>query len=107
MKYKWTVAEKPNGKYASFYRRPWPTCEYENGDYAGCVTCADEYVPSRVKIGDHAPIFVYVADYSIISTEDPCKWARRKMTKSFRTLKEAYAAFALLLKTHPEISPKW
>jgi hypothetical protein len=57
-----------------------------DGKSAVRISCSDEYVPAKVKTGNHLPITVYVREYTG-NTKDPIK--EYKMKRTFRTLKEA------------------
>jgi hypothetical protein len=98
-KIKWKVDSVPTGMYRSFARRSWPTADYPSGQIAALITCSDEYEPRNVRAGNHGPLIVRVADYSV----QPWKW--RKMVSTFRTLPEAKAGFAKLLVKYPSLSP--
>jgi hypothetical protein len=59
----WHVAPVPTGRYRSFERRGWPTANYgKHGLIAASISCDDEYYPSDVREGKHAPLTVRIAD---------------------------------------------
>lgn len=97
-KIKWRVQPAPTGRYRSFDRRGWPTAEYEDGSYCASIYCEDEYVPARVKTGDHRPLTLMIRDRST----DP-QWKRVRASKQFTTLEEAKAALAKILVAHPHL----
>lgn len=99
VKVKWRVSAEATGPYRSFERRAWPSADYADGSAAAHVMSADEYVPSLVKEGKHAPLTVRVADHSV----KPWQW--RKMKGEFATLAAAKEAFDALLVSHPELVP--
>ncbi len=104
-KLKWRVDSPPTGRYRSFDRRGWPTADYPNGDFAASIVCADEYIPSKIKSGEHAPLEVWIADWNIPPEErgKRGRWVRRKMKGTFPTLKAAQAAAQQLIDQHPEL----
>ena len=83
MKIKWKVAEKETGRWAWLHKRGWPTADYEDGSICATIRCADEYIPSQVKIGNHAELKLMIADYS----KTPWVWVVAKTR--YATLKEA------------------
>lgn len=94
----WRVQSAPTGKYRSFERRGWPHAYYEDGAPAAMITCdRDEYVPSRVKTGEHAPLRVHIADHSVRRGKSPEEAAKypgfiwRRLTGQCKTLDEAKA----------------
>ena len=106
-KIRWKVDSAPTGRYRSFDRRGWPSAEYANGDIAAMIQCPDEYIPSNVKEGKHAPLTVLVADWNRNAEERKAKGAFgwRKLKGTFATLKEAQAATAKIIDEHPELHP--
>jgi hypothetical protein len=109
MKLVWRVGSVPTGRYRSFDRREWPSAYWSNAEESPAVriTCADEYTPSRAKAGDHQPLQVYVADFSMPSNKETgCGFTWRKMKKDFATLGAAKAAAESLLATTSTLAPK-
>jgi hypothetical protein len=106
----WRVCEPPVGRYRSFERRGWPTASYntDGGPIAARIECEDEYVPSKVRTGDHAELSVYVAQWS--RTEED--WKRygglvwRRLKKRAATLQEAKRLAESAIKAHPNMIPK-
>lgn len=94
-KIRWKVAEKPTGRWRSFSNRAWPDAIDEKENLMVSITCEDEYSPSRVKTGEHAPLRVLVYDYSGHHNRK-----RYKLSKEFKTLKEAKEAAETFLKNH-------
>lgn len=104
MKIKWKVGDKPTGRFSCFEHRGWPTAYYSNGDPAVMLVCEDPYVPSRIKVGNHAPINSYLANYGCDHAEHGAfKWV--KVSKQFTTLKEAKAESLRLLETRDQFWP--
>ena len=99
MKLKWRVQPEPTGRYRSFKKRGWPTAEYIDGCIAASISCEDDYVPARVKSGDHKELVVRVADYSV----KPWKWRTVKARAS--TLEEAKALVVRVLEAHAHFQP--
>ena len=89
---KWKVQQR----YDIWHPRGWPDAEYSDGSVAASIHCDDAYVPSNVKSGNHAPLTVCFADYSVT----PWKWMR--LTKRAATLAEAKDLFASFLARHHE-----
>src|SRR5208282_1286331 len=92
-KIRWKVDSAPTGRYRSFSKRGWPSADYANGDIAAHILCEDEYIPSNIKEGKHAPLTVHVADWNIPPEERGKRGAFvwRKIKGTFATLKEAQA----------------
>jgi len=59
VKIKWEVSPAPNGPYRSFQTRGWPIGFLPNGQRV-LLSSLDEYVPAKVKAGDHQPVAVSV-----------------------------------------------
>lgn len=93
IKLKWKVEPEPTGKWRSFAQRGWPCAMYDNGKMAISLSCDDEYVPAKVKTGDHSEITVHIADYS--SNDGRFTW--RKIVKRAKTLKEAKETAAIAI----------
>lgn len=105
-KIKWKVAEAPTGRYRSFYDRSWPSAEYNENPIAR-LECDDEYRPADVKTGNHAPITVYVADWSVRETNplgSAFVWKKSKVKAN--TLKEAKEMVDKILIDYPHFLPK-
>ncbi|MDZ7905195.1 MAG: hypothetical protein U5N55_05035 [Cypionkella sp.] len=56
-KIKWEVSPAPTGPYRSFARRGWPIGLLPNGQRV-FIQCSDDYVPAKVKAGDHAELVI-------------------------------------------------
>lgn len=52
---RWEVFPAPTGRFRSFYKRPWPTGHSKHGIYYS-ISCADEYIPAKLKIAKHKPL---------------------------------------------------
>lgn len=104
---KWRVDPPAVGRYRSFERRAWPSADYANGDIAITLHSEDEYIPSKVKTGEHAPITVRVADWGIPAEERGKRGAFvwRKLKGEYPTLKAAQTAAAKIIAEHPELHP--
>jgi len=110
MKLKWTIAPAPTGQYRSFTERGWPTAEFPETDRpAAHIACADEYVPSKVKTADHAPLDVFIAKYATAQErkETGCgAFTWQKAKKQATTLAEAKKLAADLLEKFPHFWPE-
>lgn len=102
MRLKWKVGEAPTGPYRSFHKRSWPSAYHANGWLAASISCEDPYEPSRAKTGAHAPLTVWVFDYSLGEIERK-RW---RVRGNFATLEDAKNAAALCLQNHPHFLPK-
>lgn len=97
MKLKWKVSEAPTGRYRSFEFRHWPTAE--RGDkMAVSLSCKNDYVPAAVKVGNHEPIRIYIAEYKI--GVPGFSW--RQLREPAKTLKEAKARAQAFCDAHPD-----
>jgi hypothetical protein len=99
MKLEWRVGEAPTGRYRSFHHRGWPCAEFADGRNAAMIQCEDSYVPANARDGKHAPLFIYIADYS---AGESFKWRKLKMTAA--TLDEAKAIAANFWAKRPELA---
>lgn len=103
MKLVWRVAEQPTGQYRSFHVRGWPTADFKGTEQIAIqLSCKTEYIPSKVRTGDHDPITVMIADYSVAGLG--FKW--RKLKRQLPTLAEAKDAGLAALCERPEFHPK-
>ena len=75
---------------------------YCDAEEAVCaeIIGVEEYVPRKVKIGDHYPLTLHIADHS----KKPWKWVRAK--NKFNTLAEAKSALVRILKSNPYLMPE-
>lgn len=108
----WKVSEPPTGRYRSFDVRCWPNAYYgKDGKIAAHITCDDEYRPKNVKSGEHKPLTIFVADWSIRRGLLPEQAAKvegfrwRKLSRQCLTLDEAKEAAATCLEYHNEFQP--
>ena len=100
MKFKWIVAPDPTGLYRSFEKRGWPTAFSADGDSEMfAVSCSDDYVPSLVKSGNHAPLKLLVAD----RTGHVNGWTWRTLKGDFSTLKELKDAAYKFAANRPHV----
>jgi hypothetical protein len=100
LKLKWKVSPVPTGPYRSFQKREWPGAVYGDDTPAVAIYCEDEYIPAKVKLGQHAPLKVCVADHSV----RPWRWLT--LTKRYATLEQAKEAARLCFEQHPELLKK-
>jgi hypothetical protein len=102
VKIKWEVEPPPSGKWRSFERRGWPSAVFrtEKEHRAAIIHCADEYVPAKVKTGDHAKLAVSIADW-----RDGHKGEWLKMIPRFSTLKQAKEFIAETYAKFPQYLP--
>jgi len=86
----WHTDQAPTGRYRSFQNRGWPHAENERGDWIFDVRCDDEYVPAKVKTGDHKPLTLRFAKYhtdpEVVKAKGGFTWMR--YTRTFNTLAE-------------------
>ena len=104
MKIKWEASPVPTGKYRGFSTRVWPSASFENGAYAATLSCADEYVPAKVKSGDHSEIIIRVALHGVNPPESGLKTATLKRRAA--TLKEAKQIVVDFYNAKPQYVPK-
>lgn len=104
MKIKWTVSPAPTGRYRSFFSRAWPSASFECGSYAAVLSCVDEYVPSRVRSGDHAEIKITVALHGVKPPEEGLKTVVLK--RRAKTLDEAKSIVLEFYGENPKYTPK-
>ncbi|MCK5641739.1 MAG: hypothetical protein KAJ19_13135 [Gammaproteobacteria bacterium] len=101
-KLKWRVCEVPSGRYRSFTKRGWPSADIDEKTAVG-LSCEHEYIPERVRKGDHGPITIRVAKHNP-EEEWPEKggitWYR--LTKTAATLKEAKERAQKFVDKRPE-----
>lgn len=102
IKIKWKVSEAPSGMYRSFYKRGWPKAYYENGDICAQIICKDSYTPSNIKTKQHAPIYLWIANYNVADRNKDGRWTWEKVETAFSSLKEVKQAIEVLLKEYPE-----
>jgi hypothetical protein len=98
----WRVSPAPTGPYRSFSHRGWPSADYADGRTCAYISCEDSYEPRLVREGNHAPLTLRIADYSVVGGS----WQWRKAKSTFATLAEAKAALARILEVRPELQPK-
>lgn len=109
LKIVWRVEPAPTGRYRSFEKRSWPTAYYDKNKeyYAASIFCKTEYDPAKVKAGNHAPLFLKIADYSKPSNpETRSGWSIATPARGFNTLSELKKWFEDFIKAHPAIRPK-
>lgn len=99
MKIKWKVQAAPVGRYKSFERRGWPLAESDDGRTLFAVSCADDYIPTRVKTGSHAPLKLRVAVYN--KKTHGFDWAT--LNREFSTLADLKDAATEFAARRPEV----
>ena len=106
IKVKWKVCEVSTGPYRSFSRRGWPMAHYSNEheSLAATISCDDEYIPAKAKVGDHRPLTLRIADYSQFSSEKGLPMVVAKTKPA--TMKEAKELLLKILQQHPHLIPK-
>ena len=100
-KLRWTVQAAPAGNYRSFFRRGWPSATLGE-TMAFTVSCEDEYVPSRVRTGDHKELTLRIADHR--KADGSFDW--RSFKTKFATMDELKAHAQQFADTHPEFFVK-
>jgi len=101
-KLKWRVAPVPTGRFCSFEGRGWPSADVGERIMVD-LDCEDEYVPAKVRVGDHKPIKVLVAEwYKKEERGDRAAFEWRTLKKRAATLKEAKALAQDFVNRHPE-----
>lgn len=95
IKYKWQVQPEPTGRYRSFETRGWPNAVTPDDGLIAFMVCTDEYKPSQVKIGNHAPIKIKVR----VKKDDT--WQFSNLKGEWATVQQAKAAFALFIENYP------
>lgn len=102
MKLKWKVQAEATGRYRSFHKRGWPSATNLDGDAIINLYCEDDYRPHSVKTGEHAEIFISIADYTCDrKTEGYFKW--RKLKKTAKTLAEAKTIAQEFVDSHEKL----
>ena len=99
MKYTWKVQPAPTGKYRSFSLRGWPHAQTEDEHNIASIECADDYVPSQVKKGNHQLLTMRIRTRS---TANPETFVWLKFNRQFATLQEAKDAFEKYVTENPE-----
>lgn len=82
---KWEVEPAPTGRYGSFEKRGWPIGFLDGDGQRVLIRCNDEYVPARVKTGDHSELTVSVDIYDNITGKTKLATLKQRA----KTLKEA------------------
>jgi hypothetical protein len=104
MKLKWKVSEIPTGPYRSFDTRSWPSAEDEEGNSIAMILSDSEYVPKNVKTGNHLPLSLCFADYSVDKVKEGAfKW--KTLKRKFNTLKEVKKYMAEFVILYPQYFP--
>lgn len=97
IKLKWTVEPAITGPYRSFFKREWPSADY-NGEHVASIRCKDGYHPNLVKTGEHAELEVWVA----IRKPGKPVWEKRRLSKRAATLAEAKELAAKFFEANPQ-----
>lgn len=113
LKLYWKVRPEPTGRYRSFGHRGWPIAYYIQGGVrtdtetlkpAAFLYCEDDYVPSRVRLGDHKEIRVHVCHHQ--HPERGNSWKVFVLKRRAATLDEAKQMVQEFLEAHPDWHPK-
>lgn len=100
----WRVDPPATGRFRSFQRRGWPQASYgPNGKPAAFLDSSDEYEPSKVKTGEHAPITITICHHQHPKRGN--SWTLLRFKTQAKTLKEAKEMVAALIAKHPEYRP--
>ena len=105
VKLKWYVQPAPTGLYRSFERRGFPSADYASLPRecaAVKLLCADEYIPSDVKLGKHSEITIRIAFWH----EDKQGFEWKTLRTKAKTLKEAKQYAEDFINTFPQVQPK-
>lgn len=97
-KIKWTVGPAPTGQFRSFHKRGWPSADIKEHTVA-LLRCKDEYVPSRVKTGDHAPIEIIIW----VRSKGHKVPEQKRMKQRASSLAQAKLMVDALFKKSPEL----
>lgn len=103
MKLYWKVGDAPTGRFRSFEKRSWPFAYYDKAMTlcAAYIGCDASYIPRNAKEGNHPPLIVRVADYSVADQ----RFVWRKLNSVFATLELAKSAAATAIDNNPKIKP--
>jgi hypothetical protein len=106
MKLYWKVAPKPTGRYRSFESRAWPTPYYDKelNKPAAFLVCDDDYTPSLVVAGRHAPLTIIVLHHQ--HPDGGASWKRFRLKKTAATLDEAKKMVLEFVQSHADWHPK-
>lgn len=102
MKLKWTVQQKPTGRYRSFHRHGWPTASYKTlgEEYAGHIAAVDGSAYTS-RDAELATLEVWVA----CRDKNPVQFTNKRLVKRFLGLTAAKKALSDYLQAHPEHWP--
>ena len=101
IKLKWKNGSRPTGRYRAFDTWAWPSGHYLNGKPAAIIYCDDSFSPLKAKSGEHKPLKLCVADYTVT----PWKW--RTVKKRYDTLDEAKAAALPIIESNGFMHPDY
>lgn len=101
MKLKWKIGEKPTGRYRSFQQRSWPSADYEDGTYAGCLFPVEPRLSYHVRIAETTELRVHIA---LHNTGSP-GWGAVRLKQTFVGVTAAKQALSDYLDAHPEAWP--
>lgn len=98
----WRVAPVEVGEHRAFHPRGWPMATWDGpeGAPAANITCRDGYVAALARLGQHAPLEVWIAKHR---TDGTFRWHR--LVRRATTLAEAKDLAARALKARPEWRP--
>jgi hypothetical protein len=104
VKITWRVDPPPSGKWRSFELRSWPSASFENGKPAAMIYCGTEYIPTKVKSGDHDSLTVKLFHHN--HPERGNSWKIFTLRIRPKTLAEAKELVKEFYNTHPDWIPK-
>lgn len=80
--------------------RGWPDAFYkdENETHCAYIYCKDDYIPSKVKTGNHSELILFIRDYSSGKT--------MRVKKAFTSIKEVKEALPLILEINKHMIPE-
>ena len=103
----WKISAKETGRWASFHKRGWPMgyLDASGNQPVVQIICNDSYSLGKAKDGDHEPLKVMVADYSVDpASEGRFKW--RTFKGECATFEEAKEKVQRILQQYPQFLPK-
>lgn len=96
----WRVSPPAHGPYRSFQKRGWPDATIDN-KCAVALYCDDAYAPAKVRVGDHRPITINVADWRSRG-QGAAAFIWRTLKQRAVNLAEAREIAAKFFTDHPE-----
>lgn len=105
----WKVSPPPTGRYRLFEEtREWPEAFYntKEGNFAGFITCEDNYSLKIAKSGKHKELTVYVSCYRTTANGGWETFTNRKAKKRCSNLTEAKELLEKILLNNPDYRPR-